>query len=246
MPKFFIDAEYAENEVVALSQEDSSHILRSLRREIGDTLSLGDTAGFDYTARIERVENHIVFAKILKRTPSQTELPFEVFVYQAVPKGSKMDLIIQKNTELGVRHIIPFQSEFCVSDIRGKEDKKIARWQKIAEEAAKQSGRAMIPTVHTPLTFPQAIEAMSAHDICFAAYESSDQHQLRQILLSKSDVKSIGFIVGSEGGFSSDEVLKMQKLSIPTISLGKRILRTETAATAISSMILYELGDVNQ
>lgn len=246
MPKFFINSEQAKGDLVTLSKEDSAHIIKSLRKSTGDMLCLSDLYGFDYESSIEHMANNLVTVRITQKQISQVELPFDIHVFQAVPKGSKMDAIIQKNTELGVSSITPFDSEFCVSKLNGKEEKKIARWQKIAEEAAKQSGRSKIPVIQSPLSFDEALAILPSYDIFFTAYESSDQRQLKKVLCSKKPCTSIAFMIGSEGGFSKQEIEKLASFSVPTISLGKRILRTETAAMAVSAMILYELGDVNQ
>jgi RNA methyltransferase, RsmE family len=245
MPKFFIDSSCISQNSVTLFSDDFFHLCKSLRKTEGDFIILCDKKGFDYHAKIVHIENDSASLEIIEKYPSYTELPFEIHIFQAIPKGSKMEWIIQKNTELGVFSIIPFDSERCVSKLSGKEEKKVTRWQKICDEAAKQSGRSTLPKIADPMSFDEAVCALKQHDIFFVAYEGSMHHRLKEVLLSQSPVKSIAFMVGSEGGFSPQEAAIFDEMEIPTITLGNRILRTETAAMAISSMIIYELGDVN-
>lgn len=246
MPKFFIDSSNIEDNYITLYEDDFFHLRKSLRKAEGDMITLCDASGYDYQSKIVHIGDDSAKLEILEKYSSYTELPFKIHIYQAIPKGSKMEWIIQKNTELGAFQIVPFDSDRCVAKLTGKEEKKTARWQKICEEAAKQSGRSVIPIVSSPMTFNEAVNSLKKHDIYFAAYEGSTNHELKEVLLSKSDINSIAFMVGSEGGFSPYEATCFHEMKIPTVTLGNRILRTETAAMAISSMILYELGDVNK
>ena len=159
-----------------------------------------------------------------------------------------MDYIIQKTTELGVTKIVPCIMARCVSKIENAKDaqKKCERWQKIAREAAKQSGRGIIPTVSEPVRFSQAVEMMKADSIYFAPYECEEKNTLKTVLKSDKKVNSISYIIGPEGGFDLDEVELLRKSKITTVTLGKRILRCETAGEAVLAMIMYELGDINR
>ena len=154
-----------------------------------------------------------------------------------------MDYIIQKNTELGISEIVPCALSRCVVKLEG--DKKTARWQKISEEAAKQSGRGIVPIVHNPVNIDKAIEMMKDYDLKFVPYECEEQTNLKSVLLSKDNIKTVGLMIGPEGGFDKAEIEKLKQNGIIPVSLGKRILRTETAGEAVLSMVMYEIGDVN-
>ena len=150
-----------------------------------------------------------------------------------------MEYIIQKTTELGISEIVPVKLSRCVVKIDNKKDekKKIDRWQKIAESAAKQSGRGIVPTVSEFMTINEVIEKSKEFDLFFVPYECEEQKTLKEILTSKSDVKSVGFVIGPEGGFDLSETEKLHSSGIDTVTLGKRILRTETAGEAVLAMI---------
>ena len=158
-----------------------------------------------------------------------------------------MDYIIQKTTELGVVNIVPCMMARSVSKIENEKDakKKCERWQKISEEAAKQSGRGIIPKVFQPVTFKEAVKMMKDYDLAFAPYECEEQNKLKTVLNSKENIKTIAFMVGPEGGYDLDETEFLRENKISTVTLGKRILRTETAGEAVLSMVMYELGDIN-
>ena len=186
-----------------------------------------------------------VLAKILETRKCDTEPPYYAHLYQALPKGDKLDTIIQKAVECGVSEIIPFQSERCVVKIKNDaEDRKADRRQRISAEAAKQCGRARLPEVKAPLSFSEMLEKASESNLAIFCYEDCHTLSLKELLSQKGEgVRSLSVVIGSEGGFSSSEAERAEECGIIPVSLGKRILRCETAPIfALSSIaFFYEL-----
>ena len=247
MPKFFVERDKITDDKIIIDTGDAAHISRVLRLGEGDVITVCDGRGTDYEARICTAGDKEVVCGILSRRKSDTEPNIEVTLFQGIPKASKMEYIIQKTTELGVSRIVPCVLSRCVVKLEGNkaEVKKTERWRKIAEAAAKQSGRGIIPEIAAPAALDAAIEEMKSCDICFAPYECEKKTTLRNVLTEKKLPKKVGFIIGPEGGFDKTEIEKIASAGIPTVTLGKRILRTETAGEAVLSMIMYEIGDIN-
>ncbi len=247
MPKFFVPKENILENKIIINNDDVLHIKKVLRASVGDELTLCDGKGINYFTKISNIEDRQILCDILSSEKSNTEANIEVTIFQGIPKASKMDYIIQKTTELGVVNIVPCEMSRCVSKIENSKDakKKVDRWQKIAEEAAKQSGRGIIPTVSEPVSFKNAVSMMNSYDLVFAPYECEEQKKLKDILNSKKDIKTVAFMIGPEGGFDLNEIKILSESDIPTVTLGKRILRTETAGEAVLAMVMYELGDIN-
>lgn len=248
MPKFFVPRENISEDIIHINGGDVQHIKKVLRLGVNDRLSLCDGRGKNYDAVIESILDNEIICRILSEGKAETEAEIEVTLFQGLPKASKMDYIIQKTTELGIVKIVPCIMSRCVVKIDNEKDaiKKQQRWQKISEEAAKQSGRGIIPVVEMPVTFDEAINRLKQADICFAPYECEEENRLRKVLLKKDKVKSVSFMIGPEGGFDLKEVEQLKQNAIDTVTLGKRILRTETAGEAVLSMVMYELGDINR
>lgn len=245
--KFFVESDRIENNRIVIDTEDVAHITRVLRLNVGDSITVCDSRGTDYDALIESIEPKRVICSVTDKRPSKSEPNIKVTLFQALPKASKMEYIIQKTTELGVTEIVPVKLSRCVVKIDGARDekKKTDRWQKISEAAAKQSGRGIIPHIAPVMTLDGVLERAGDFDLFFAPYECEEQQTLREVLLSKPDIKSVGFIIGPEGGFDITEADKLRAAGVPTVTLGKRILRTETAGEAVLAMVMYEIGDIN-
>ncbi|MCC8169761.1 MAG: 16S rRNA (uracil(1498)-N(3))-methyltransferase [Oscillospiraceae bacterium] len=248
MPKFFTARENISDTQIVIDNEDVNHISRVLRMNIGDEITVCDGRGFDYKVKITEIEDKKIICEITEKHKSDTEPNIEVTLFQGLPKASKMDYIIQKPTELGITRFVPCKLLRCVTKLENQkaEMKKTERWQKIAEAAAKQSGRGIVPKIVPPMTLEQVIEEMRGYDICFAPYECEEKKNLRSVLRSKSEIKRAAYIIGPEGGFAPSEIDKITSAGIDTVTLGKRILRTETAGEAVLSMIMYEIGDINE
>ena len=242
MPKFFAEQENITQTHIRLDGEEAKHILKVLRQQVGDNITICDGAGTDYEACIESISKNELTACITSKKFSEAESRVKITLYQCLPKASKMEYVIQKCTELGISEIIPCISERCVVKLDSEADAKkiVDRWQAIAKAAAKQSGRGVIPKIAMPKLFKDAIADMLDYSLAFVPYENEREQTLKTVLRKAENVNTAAFIIGPEGGFSPSEMqLAMQK-EIRSITLGKRILRTETAAEVVLSMMNYE------
>lgn len=243
MSRFFIPKANISEDKITITGEDVVHILKVLRLKKSDILTCCDGKGNDYQAEISEISKDNLICGIISRTKSDTEPDIKVTLIQGLPKASKMDYIIQKTTELGVFELFPCTLNRCIAKVEG--EKKLERWQKIAKEAAQQSGRGIIPKINRQVDLKGAISILKEADISFVAYECEDKTQIKTALLSVENPKSVAFLIGPEGGFDKAEIELLKNSGIMSVSLGKRILRTETAGEAVLSMIMYEIGDVN-
>ena len=244
MPKFFVEPSKVNGDLVTIDTSDVLHITKVLRLNIGDSVTVSDSTSTDYECEITEISKDSVLLRVLSKKNLDTESNIEITVFQALPKASKMEYIIQKNTELGVVKFVPVSLSRCVVKLDKKEaDKKVSRWQKISDEAAKQSGRGILPEVSGVLNLKSAIDDMKKADLFFVPYESEDNNTLKPLLKGKSP-KTISYLIGPEGGFSPEEIDYIKDNQVPVITLGKRILRTETASIAVTSMLMYEIGDM--
>ena len=245
MPKFFVAKDKIDGTTITIDTDDVSHIKRVLRLNIGDSITVCDSAATDYTAEITDISDKAVVCRILSKEKNNAEPNISATIFQALPKATKMELIIQKNTELGVVRIVPCELSRCVVKLDSKDaKKKCERWQKIADEAAKQSGRGVLPTVSDVMKFKDAVKEMKKSDIYFVPYESAEEITLKSVLTEKTGT-TVAFMIGPEGGFSPEEAEYLKNENVPLVTLGKRILRTETAGMAVLSMVMYEIGDIN-
>ena len=247
MPRFFVERENISENTIAITNTDVAHITRVLRMNIGDSLIICDGMGNDYEAEISQINENSIECEIISKTKSDTEPCVKVTLFQCLLKASKMEYIIQKTTELGISKIVPCASMRCVVKLDGKkaEAKKQERWQKIAVEAAKQCGRGIIPEVAMPLTLNDAFQCAKDFDLFFVPYECEEQTNIKSVLTSVNEPKNVAFIIGPEGGFDPSEIDMIKASGIKTVTLGKRILRTETAGEAVLAMTMYEIGDIN-
>jgi 16S rRNA (uracil1498-N3)-methyltransferase len=222
-----------------ITGDDAHHISRVLRMKAGDALSLCDGAGNEYDAVITSVSPDAVVCALGERHASEAESPVKVTLFQCLPKTGKMELIVQKCTELGVFAVVPVASARCVV-VPGKDyDKKRERYNRVALEAAKQSRRGMIPQV-LPLIELKKIDVKS-FDLFLVAYEDENTVSLKQALRAANAPASIALLIGPEGGLEVGEVAQLVKAGAVSVSLGKRILRTETAGMAMLAQTLYEV-----
>ena len=246
MPKFFTARENITDTEIIIESEDAKHIKKVLRMGEGDEITVCDGRGIDYSARIRAIETGRVICDIISSRICDTEPGVRVTLYQGLPKAAKMDYIIQKTTELGISRIVPAKLSRCVVKLENEaaERKKVERWQKIAYEAAKQSGRGAVPEIAMPMDIDRIAEELKDTDLAFAPYECEQQTRLRQVLENAGDVKNVSFIIGPEGGFDITEIEKLKNAGIQTVTLGRRILRTETAGEAVLAMTMYGLEEV--
>lgn len=252
MPKFFITESDISNNVVELNGENANHILNVLRLKIGDSIEVCDnnsSSALDYICKIIDIKDDSVIAEVVECLESISEPSIKIRLYQGLPKAEKMELIIQKGVELGVSSIVPISTERAIVKLtKGeKQDKKIARWNKISESASKQSKRSIIPEVERILTFKDAIQkAVSENTINIIPYELEKDFTLKEFckdLREDDNAISIGVFIGPEGGFTENEInIAITNRVIP-ITLGKRILRTETAGFITTAILLHELDN---
>ena len=238
MFNFFIN-DQAINGQYQIVGKDFNHIKNVLRLKINDQIlvSDGETSNL---CEIKEFLADTVIVSVIEYGYQDTELPVKIYLFQGLPKSDKMELIIQKAVELGVYEIIPVQMKRCIAKV-DKPDAKTKRWQAISESAGKQCKRNLIPKVHDAVSFNTAIDMLKGLDLACAPYENANGMNDTTNFLSKiKKHASIGFLIGPEGGFDDSEIEKLKSLGIPTLSLGKRILRTETASiTALSMIMLF-------
>ncbi len=235
MPRFFV--EEIKGKHMVLTGDNAAHIAKSLRMRIGEVLTLSDANGIDCDAKIIRISDGLVDVEVLEERCNQSEPTLSVTLYQAFPKVGKFETIVQKAVELGVTRIVPIITSRCVSRPDKKsQDKKVERYNKIALEAAKQSGRGIIPTVGKFLTYKEVLSELSEFEDKILFYEEGGE-RVEQIL-SKS-ASRLAIIIGSEGGFSAEEVAQSKRVGVKVGTLGPRILRCETAPIAALSILMY-------
>lgn len=241
MPKFFVRQDKIENNKVIITGDDAFHISRALRMAKGEHITVCDMQCNEYDCVLAEFNPDNVVAEIVSSRRIDNEPPVKVYLFQALPKGDKLDTVIQKAVECGVFEITPFESDRCVVKSKPEaEERKTERRNRISLEAAKQCGRGYIPRVNPTVSFERAVEQACACDLCVFCYEGEENYSLKELLRDNREVDSVSVFIGSEGGFSVDEVAYATEKGMKSVSLGKRILRTETASSFVLSCIAYE------
>ncbi len=239
MPKFFVTKQQIKQQIEIVG-EDAKHIKTVLRKKEGEERIVCDGEGIDYICNINCFEENKIIADIVEKRLCEAEPPVKITLFQGLPKADKMELIIQKCVELGVDAIVPVETERSIVKLYKKEHKKIERWQKIAEAAAKQSGRGKIPQIENVLSFEQALQCSKELDKSIIPYEREQKRNLKEFI-KNFEGESIGVFVGAEGGFSEQEIAKAIQQNVLPVTLGKRILRTETAGMVTTAILIYEI-----
>ncbi len=227
--------------IATVTDNEAVHLCRVMRIKTGDKVILCDKDGYDYNAVAKDISEKLITFEILDKQKNPAEPKKNLTVYMALPKSDKLEFIVQKSCELGATKLVPFISEFCVAQKSKKEDSKKQRLQKISAEAAKQCGRSIPMEVCDTLTFKQLIQDIKNNDVNLFFYEHADTP------LSKVDFaqkQNISVIIGSEGGFSDKECEILSENGVNIISLGKRILRCETAAVTAVALTMYTMGEM--
>jgi len=250
MPKFFVKGEQVNNNEVYILGEDVNHIKNVLRMKVGDTFNVCDeSCSENYLVKINNFDREKIVCSIQEIIEISCESNVKVHIYQGLPKADKMELIIQKSVELGVDKIIPTEMKRCVVKLDGKDRiKKIDRWQKISEVAAKQSGRDIIPEICPLKNIKEICNDFNNYDVVLLCYENEKDTYLKDVLKclneeyqkQKNKNLKIAIIIGPEGGIDITEVELMKQNGAKVISLGNRILRTETVSLNLLSIIMYE------
>lgn len=242
MHHFFVSPRSVGEEKLVISGSDVNHIKNALRMKPGEQILVSDGSGTDYLCRIDSMDSSQVEASIEEKMDSR-ELPVRICLFQGLPKSDKMELIIQKAVELGVYAIIPTATKNAVVKLDGKKEKsKLERWQAIAESAAKQSKRGMIPKIEPVLSFREALDTAGKLDAVWIPYENESGMAGTKSALEHIDsrIRSVGIFIGPEGGFDEKEIELAKEMGAVPVSLGKRILRTETAGIAVLALLMMK------
>jgi len=245
MYHFFVEPEQIFSEYIEILGGDVNHIKNVLRINPGEEISVSAGLGIEYLCQVDEMSSDRVRVKIKETKKVDVELSSKLVLYQGLPKGDRMDFIVQKAVELGVNRIVPVAFGRCVVKLDEKKAQtKQKRWQSIAESAAKQSGRALIPKVERVLSRKEAFEDAKKLDIRLIPYECAhDMEKTKEILNQIQKGQSVGIFIGPEGGFEHQEVEDAIASGASPITLGKRILRTETAGLCILSVLMFQLEE---
>lgn len=242
MHKFFTDE--IDELFAYISGDDHKHLSRVLRLREGDSVLVNDLKGTDYLGVIEQIDKHATKIELKDKMLENNESSVNITLYQGMPKAGKMDLIVQKSTELGVSRIVPVLTERVVVK-NSAEFKKLDRLKRIAVEAAKQSKRSVIPVIEEPISFQDMLNDMKKSQILIVPYENQENYGFTTLKKELAEIKSCGILIGPEGGFTDEEVRILEDRGAKIVTLGKRILRTETAgftAIALTQLLYGDMG----
>lgn len=244
MPRFFVSPDQIKDNLIQITGPDVNHITRVLRLGPGDGLTVLDGRGGVYQAVIESLGKNQVLCSVAKELPAPGAPPLRITLVQGIPKGDKMDLIVQKGTELGVSRVIPL---ICLRSVvklgKEKTSKRRERWQRIALEAAKQCRRPDIPDITEPAEWEQVLAGLNPQALALIPWEEESAETMKNVLQGNPPGE-VHVFIGPEGGFTPAEVETARARGVRPVTLGPRILRTETAGLAVLSMILYQWGDL--
>ncbi len=246
MYQFFVEPHQIQGNNIYIEGGDVRHIRNVLRMKLGEEISVSNGMdGREYRCGIVAMEEERIVCQLRFIKEAGCELPSRVYLFQALPKADKMELIIQKVVELGVHEIIPVASKRCVVKLDEKKAAaKTARWQGIAEAAAKQSKRGIIPRVTTPVGFQEALAMASSMDKAIIPYEMArDMAHTKAVIEALGPGESLAVFIGPEGGFEEEEIDRAREAGVEPVTLGRRILRTETAGLTVLAWILYHLEE---
>lgn len=245
MQHFFVTPDQVQEDKIYIEGSDVNHIKNVLRMRIGEEVTVNDGNNQSYLCEIRAFENEQVILEVKESKTTDSELPSKIYLFQGLPKQDKMELIVQKAVELGAYQVIPVATKRAVVKLDEKKAaKKVARWQQIAESAAKQAGRGYIPEVHGVMSYKEALEYAKSLDVVLIPYELAEgMHETKEILASIKKGDSIGVFIGPEGGFEREEVENAIEVGAKAITLGKRILRTETAGLTTLSVLMFQIED---
>lgn len=241
MANFYIDKNDITENTALITGEEAQHISRVLRMKKGDGVTLCDGEGIFYDAVLSDFSEKTVTADIISKHSAETEPKVQITIFQGVPKNPKLETIVQKATEMGVVRIVPMDTVRAVAKL--DKSSKIDRLRKIAREAAKQSKRGIIPCVTDCMSFKEAVKMASGAELALIPYEEERELSLKKALNGKTP-KTVSIMIGPEGGFDKEEISLAKENGIISVTLGKRILRTETAPLVVSAAVLYELGEM--
>lgn len=243
MYQFFVEDAQVGESSVTIEGSDVNHIRNVLRMKCGEKVRISTQSGRNFFCEIAEITEAMVCADILEECAEGTELPNQIYLFQGLPKNDKMELIIQKAVELGAYEIIPVAMKNCVVKLDDKKAaSKVARWQEIAKSAAKQSKRSLIPNVQMPMSYKLAMEVAKELDVVLIPYENErGMAATKEAIEAVRPGQSVGIFIGPEGGFAEAEIELAREADMQLISLGRRILRTETAGLTTLSILMYHI-----
>lgn len=243
MHHFFVTPDQVHEEQIYIEGSDVNHMKNVLRMKIGEEFHVSDGNNKKYRCEISKFDESTVCGKILEELEVDTELPSKLYLFQGLPKGDKMELIVQKAVELGVWEIIPVSTKRAVVKLDAKKAaKKVERWNSISESGAKQSGRNVIPEVKPVMTYKEALSYAKELDVLMIPYELAEgMEDTKQFIEAIKPGQSVGIFIGPEGGFEQEEVELAIRMGAKSVTLGKRILRTETAGLTVLAVLMYHL-----
>ena len=243
MHRFFADPSQINDDAIVITGDDVNHISRVLRLKCGDEIEVCDKNKNDYLCAVSEISKTEVLAKIIEINVNKNESHVDVTLYQGIPKGDKMDDIVRKCVELGVKKIVPVAMKRTVVKVKAPYP-KTQRWERIILEASKQCKRGIIPEISEPIDFNDMLKSLFDEEaLNILPYENEDTVSLKTVLKDNAAFKKINIIIGPEGGFDDEEIISAKKNNIHTVTLGPRIMRCETAPIAATAAVMYELGD---
>ncbi|MGL5069222.1 MAG: RsmE family RNA methyltransferase [Sarcina sp.] len=245
MHKFFTPVELFTETHAVIQGDDVKHIYKVLRVTKGAKVAINNLSGEEFLGEIEEVNKQEVIIKIIEKLDINNESNLEIYLFQGMPKAAKMDLIVQKGVELGMSEFIPVITDRVDVKLKG-EFKKLDRLNKIAIEASKQSKRSHIAKVSAPIEFEEALAKMKEMDLIVVPYENATRYGIRTMAkeLNEKKFAKVAVMIGPEGGFEEEEIQKLKDINAHIVTLGPRILRTETAGFTCASLLQYEFGDL--
>jgi 16S rRNA (uracil1498-N3)-methyltransferase len=245
MQRYFVPVDQIQERTIMVIGEDAKHIARVMRMREGDELTCCDGQGRSWLVRLVELETDRVVGTILRELDENVEPTVKLTLAQSLPKGDKMDLIVQKGTEVGITVFQPLETARTIVEYDAKKQaKRRERWQRIAKEAAEQAHRTFIPEIRTSQSLGFWLSSIQEYDLVLMPYEGEEQRGIREVLTRFPQVTTIAIVIGPEGGFDKEEVERAKAAGVQTVSLGPRILRTETAGLVTASAILYHYGEL--
>lgn len=243
MQHFFVSPQQVKEEKIYVEGSDVNHIKNVLRMKLGAKLTVNDGEGWQYLCEVESYEADMAVLHIVEKSKAETELASRIYLFQGLPKQDKMELIVQKAVELGAYQVIPVSTKRAVVKLDAKKaGKKVERWQQIAVSAAKQAGRGIVPTVGEVCTYAQALKMAEELDVVLIPYELAEGiEETKKIIAGIRPGQSVGVFIGPEGGFEEEEVKLAMEAGAKPVTLGRRILRTETAGLTTLSLLMFHL-----
>lgn len=243
MYQFFVEDTEVSEQFIVITGSDVNHIKNVLRMKPGEKVRISSKSGQNYFCQLADISEMAVTAEIISEEAENTELPCRIYLFQGLPKNDKMELIIQKAVELGASTIIPVAMKNCVVKLEEKKaDSKVKRWQSIAESAAKQSKRSIIPEIQKPVSYREALCLAAELDVNLVPYENErGMAATKEAIEAIRPGQSVGIFIGPEGGFDEAEIQAAKEMGMQPVTLGKRILRTETAGFTTLAILMYHL-----